>query len=271
MTAAGHPLPASGTPASGADPTERFGARAAAYARARPGYPDFVVAALAQALQLSRSAQVVDVGCGTGLSAEPFLRAGYRVIGVEPNASMRALALERLAGAAGFRAVAGRAEATGLPSACADLMIAAQAFHWFDVPATRAEALRVLRPPAHAALFWNDRLSEGSPFCAGYEQLVRTFSAEYAELRHRHERADRIDAFFGHRRWRTITVTHGDELDYARLADRLNSASYMPPPEDARHAPMMLALQELFASTARHGVVTMEFETRVLYGELAPD
>jgi SAM-dependent methyltransferase len=250
------------------DSTERFGARAAAYARARPGYPDFAVAALARAMGLAPGATVVDLGCGTGLSCEPFLRAGFRVIGVEPNAAMRAHALERLGALPGFTAVDGRAEATRLPAASADLLVAAQAFHWFTVAAARGEALRVLRPPARAALIWNDRRAAGSPFAAGYEALLREYSPEYLELRHRHERRDRIDEFFGAGAWRVITVTHGDDLDFPRLADRLNSASYVPAAADPRHAPMLADLQQLFARTARHGVVTMEFETRIVHGEM---
>lgn len=257
--------------AESVDPTERFGSRAQAYARARPGYPDFAVAALAQALDLQPGATVVDLGCGTGLSCEPFLRAGFAVVGVEPNAAMRAHALERLGHQAGFRVVDGRAEDTGLDAASADLLIAAQAFHWFDVAAARREALRVLRPPAYAALIWNDRRGEGSPFASGYEDLLRRYSTEYLEVRHRQDRRDRIEAFFGSGRWRTLTVTHSDELDYPRLADRLNSASYVPAPADPRHAPMMADLQQLFTKTARHGLVTMEFETRILCGPVGGD
>ena len=253
---------------AGADATERFGRRASAYARARPGYPDAAVAALSQALGLRAGATVVDLGCGTGLSCEPFLRAGFTVIGVEPNAPMRAFALERLGSIGGFRAVDGRAEATGLPAQCADLLIAAQAFHWFAVAATRAEALRVLRAPPQAALLWNDRLADGSAFARGYEALLRNFSDEYLEVRHRHERPERIDAFFGGSHWHSITVAHSDDLDLPRLADRVNSASYMPAPDHPRYAPMMAALRELFADTARDGVVTMQFETRILFGTI---
>jgi len=253
-----------------ADVTERFGTRAAAYARARPGYPDFAVAALVRALDLAPGAVVVDLGCGTGLSSEAFLRAGFAVIGVEPNAAMRAHAARDLAGYGGFRAVDGRAEATGLPAGAADVLIAAQAFHWFDVPAARAEALRILRPPARAALLWNDRLAQGSAFATGYEDLLQRFSGDYLEIRHRHGRTQNVAAFFGGRPWRTITVGHSDTLDYERLADRLNSASYVPAPDDPRHEPMMDALRRLFAATAQQGYVTMQFETRILCGELSP-
>jgi SAM-dependent methyltransferase len=264
------PAPARGS-ARGAereDPTRRFGPRADAYARARPGYPDDLVARIVQAVALPSDPVVVDLGCGTGLSCAPFLRAGWRVIGIEPNASMRAHAHARWSSYPRFSVHDGRAERTGLADACADLVVAAQAFHWFDVAGARAEALRVLRPPGHAALIWNDRRSEGSAFAGGYEALVREFSPDYLELRHRHGRLDRVGAFFGHGHWRTLSLAHGDELDRDTLADRLNSASYMPPPADPRHAEMMARLDELFHRTASDGVVRMEFETRVLVGPM---
>ena len=62
---------------------------------------------------------VVDLGVGTGLSAEPFLRAGHPVIGVEPNAAMRAVGDERLASSGRYRSVEGRSEATTLDDRCA--------------------------------------------------------------------------------------------------------------------------------------------------------
>ncbi len=254
--------------ASSLDSTLRFGPRAAAYARARPGYPDAVVDQLARVTKLAIGSVIVDLGCGTGLSSEPFLRAGFRVIGIEPNEAMRSHANRRLSAQSGFAAIDGRAESTNLNAACADLVIAAQAFHWFDVAATRTEALRILRRPALAALIWNDRRTQGSEFARGFESLLLGCSAEYVEVRHRHARVDRVEQFFGNGHWDSITVAHSDELDFDMLADRLNSASYVPAPGEPQHAPMMERLRELFVATARDGMVTMEFDTRVWYGDL---
>lgn len=267
------PAPAGAGPAAPPgpqDPTQRFGVRADAYARARPAYAPELVGELSRALGLTPDAAIVDLGCGTGISCEPFLREGFKVLGVEPNAQMRTHAVERLAAHGGFSARDARAESTGLPDASADLIIAAQAFHWFDVAATRAEALRILRRPALAALIWNDRREEGSAFARGYESLLREFSPAYLELRHRHGRLDRVEQFFAGRRWRTLSLAHGDRLDFALLADRVNSASYMPPPGDPRHGPMMRSLRALFDSTQEDGTVAMDFETRVLFGTLEP-
>ncbi len=256
-------------PAGARDPTERFGERAQAYARARPGYPQAALQELAQSLGLSDGALIVDLGCGTGLSSLPLLRAGYWVIGVEPNAAMRRHAQTLSSAWPRFEVVSGRAEATGLEDGRSDLVIAAQAFHWFDVPAARAEALRILRRPARAALIWNDRRADGSAFSEGYESLLRRYSPEYLEIRHRHGREDRVAQFFGHQNWRTIGCRHDDLLDYETLAERLQSASYLPGPGAASHPAMMADLHALFDQTARDGRVRMEFETRILYGEIA--
>ena len=115
-------------------PTERFSDRAAVYTRGRPTYPDAIVAHLRSEGALPADSVVVDLGVGTGLSAEPFLRAGYSVIGVEPNDAMRAVGDERLAHCGRYLSVSGRAEATTLDAHCARLVIAGQAFHWFDPP-----------------------------------------------------------------------------------------------------------------------------------------
>ena len=77
-------------------------------------------------------AVVADVGSGTGLLARVFLGRGHRVYGVEPNAAMRAAAGEDLRGFPAFVSVAGTAEQTTLPDAGVDLVVAGQAFHWFD-------------------------------------------------------------------------------------------------------------------------------------------
>ncbi len=94
----------------------------------------------------------MDLGCGTGISTRLFATTGHPVIGIDPNADMLATArLPPVGGAEGAQDYrVGTSEHTGLPDACADLIIAAQAFHletytgspriWRD-PATRPEAV----------------------------------------------------------------------------------------------------------------------------------
>lgn len=248
--------------------TERFGNRADAYTRGRPTYPQAIVAHLERAGMLNPGATVVDLGVGTGLSAEPFLQRGYTVIGVEPNAAMRAAGDEQLRRHSNYRSVAGTAEATTLPAGAADLVIAGQAFHWFDPERAAAEARRLLRPTGAAALIWNDRQSTGSAFLSGYEALLRAHGIDYEKVSHRHVDADAIERFFAPARCEVAYFDNPRRLDREALVALVGSASYMPAAGDPRHAPMMAALDALFDAHAKEGAVQMLYRTRLHYARM---
>jgi len=250
------------------DPTQRFTERADAYAAGRPTYPDEIARMLATELSLPPHPTVADIGYGTGLSCLPFLRAGFRVIGVEPNDAMRAAGEKFLATQGEFRSVAGKAEATTLEDASVDLVIAAQAAHWFDMPAARAEALRILRRPPWAALIWNDRLTTGSKFAEEFEALIRSYGVEYLKIRNRQGFEPTMAPFFGGP-YRETTFTNVTRLDFPTLVARVNSASYMPQPDSPTYEPMLIELRRLFDASAKDGRVAMDYITRVFFGELA--
>jgi SAM-dependent methyltransferase len=88
---------------------------------------------------------VVDLGSGTGLSTRSWADAAERVIGVEPNAAMRAFA-ERATIESNVRYVRGSGEATGLPDGVADLVTTSQSLQWMDPEAALPEIARILRP-----------------------------------------------------------------------------------------------------------------------------
>src|SRR5579859_6544354 len=123
-----------------------FSSRVADYIRSRPDYPRALFDELAASCRFAEGSMVADVGGGTGLLTKGLLQKGYRVIVVEPNSEMRQAADRLLGGNQSYSSVAGSAEAMPLGSASTDLITAAQAFHWFDVPRARTEFLRVLTP-----------------------------------------------------------------------------------------------------------------------------
>src|SRR5438309_4282171 len=128
------------------DSTKRFGNRVENYVKFRPGYPPELLSFLGEAIGLTAAWAVADVGAGTGISAEIFLRHGNEVWGVEPNAAMRAAAERGLTEWPKFHGVAGTAEQTGLPDGSVELVTAFQAFHWFDPGTARREFARILKP-----------------------------------------------------------------------------------------------------------------------------
>ena len=251
---------------SPSDATQRFSDRVADYAAHRPRYPAAVYDVLRERVGLRRGSTVADVGSGTGIFCEPLLDMGCVVYGVEPNEAMRREA-ERALGplSRSFHSIAGTAEATTLTDRSVDLVVAAQAFHWFDPPKAAAECRRILRPGAPAAMVWNKRETDASPFLRDYEALLNEFGTDYATVRHDRKEPDRLARFFA-RGYERVTFPNAQRLDLAGLRGRLLSSSYTPAAGDPRRAPMLAALDRVFERHQRDGAVTIDYETELYLG-----
>lgn len=251
------------------DSTRRFSDRVEAYLAGRPHYPAVIVEHLQRCGALAAGGLVADIGVGTGLSAEPFLAAGHRVVGIEPNAPMRAASAEYLARFPAFEARDGTADSTGLAAGSVDLVIAAQAFHWFDPERFRTESLRILRPGGWSALIWNDRDISGSAFLAAYEALLIEYGNDYLAIRYKHQGTEAIPIYFGGRAPAIAEFPHQRRMDWAALAALAGSASYLPAPGDPRHAEMMAALRAIFDAEANGETIDMRYTCRVHAAPLA--
>jgi SAM-dependent methyltransferase len=158
-----------------------FDAWAGDYDRFRPPYPEELFEVIAAQLPIPRQPHVVDLGAGTGRAALAMAALGWRVTAVEPGKPM----LDVLRGRASnegllISSVQATAEDTGLDPASADLVTAAQAFHWFDKERALEEAARILKPSGGLALFWNVRDAERSPFLAEYAALLQRITKDDA-------------------------------------------------------------------------------------------
>jgi len=259
----------SAVPWPGPDPTLRFSRRAADYARFRPRYPTAVIDVLREEVGLTPSRIVADIGSGTGISTELFLANGNCVRAVEPNGEMRATAERLLRGRPGFRSVDGTAEATGLPPASVDLVVAAQAFHWFDPEKARREFRRILRPEGWVVLLWNRRLPESSPFARDYEAFLDSLEGASAAHRRAHPASDEVGRFFPGA-FRERAVPHRQTLDFASLKGALLSASYAPLEGEPGHDAMIAGLARIFEARQADGCVAVDYETRMYCGRLTP-
>ena len=257
------------------DAAARFSNRVADYVRARPSYPpaaiDFVLAnvlAEADSTQAdgAKSLTIADVGAGTGISAALFLARGATVVAIEPNAAMRGAAEKLLGGNPRFRSVDGTAETTTLPDRSVDLVVAAQAFHWFDVPRARWEFARITRAPSRCALLWNTRRPSGSPFLAAYESLLAEFGLDYAQVRHENIEAAALEQFFVPGTYRSRKFENVQRLDLDGLIARLASSSYLPSVEHPRYAAMLDAARKMFAEQQRDGGGELVYDAEVHFG-----
>ena len=152
------------TPPSPASPGLSFAAVADAYERARPGYP----AEAARWLAGASPAEVLELGAGTGKLTRELVALGHTVLATDPLAPM----LRHLAAhVPGARVAQAAAEHVPLPDRSADVVVSAQAFHWFDLARALPEIARVLRPGGAVALVWNER-DERIPWVRRLGELI---------------------------------------------------------------------------------------------------
>ncbi|MGZ4098389.1 MAG: class I SAM-dependent methyltransferase, partial [Bacteroidia bacterium] len=151
---------------------ERFNNRVDNYIKYRPHYPAAVYDYLLEENVLFNSSLIADVGCGTGISSDLFLKRGNKVFGIEPNGNMLKAATEYLSVFPSFIPIAANAENTTLPDQSIDVIICAQAFHWFNRQQAKAEFKRILKPQGNVVLMWNDRQTNTTDFLKVYEDFL---------------------------------------------------------------------------------------------------
>jgi ubiquinone/menaquinone biosynthesis C-methylase UbiE len=249
------------------DFTMRFTGRADAYSRYRPKYPDKVLGILNSEIGFDRGKTVADVGSGTGILSELFLKnENICVYGIEPNEDMRLVAEANLSKRfpSSFRSVNGTAERTTLPGGSVDLISAGQAFHWFDLQSSRREFLRILRPEGHVCVLYNDR-AEDEGIMTEYNRITEPYSRNMASVRDVDD-ALMSEFFSGYKKF---TIPNSQVLNFRGFVGRVLSASYSPPPGDlAGRATLRNNLREAFLKHAKDGTVTLTYTTRLYVGGL---
>ncbi len=227
------------------DAAERgFSAGVVAYERGRPSYPPGVVQHLVQCFGLGPETRVLDVGAGTGKMSALLEATGAQVTALEPVVAMReALA----ANCPKVQVVGGSAEQTGLPDACVDLVVVAQAFHWFDASHATSELSRVLCPSGGLALIWNSRDAR-EPWVAEMSRIVRWNAGTIPTYDAGDEAwIERVTAGGQFISKGVTELPFSHPLDAAGLRARVLSISYIAKLSAAEQEPIMAQIDELIA------------------------
>jgi SAM-dependent methyltransferase len=239
------------------NPTGRFSDRTDDYVKYRPSYPKAAIDAIVDGLQGSPSRSAADIGAGTGISARLLADRGLSVVAVEPNQAMRDAAQAH----PGVVWRDGSAEATGLDQASMDLVLAAQAFHWFRHHEALGEFARILRPGGRLALMWNRRRSDDA-FTAGYRAAILEVGGDSLVERMDFDPAIIASTgfFFEVRR---LAFPFEQSLDWAALLGRAMSASYVPNsgPGAAKVTELLRQLHARYADGS--GMVKLMYRTEV--------
>jgi ubiquinone/menaquinone biosynthesis C-methylase UbiE len=248
--------------------TQRFTNRVDNYTKYRPGYPPGVLTKLREAGGLSTHTTIADVGSGTGIFTLLLLDEGYTVYAVEPNDAMRQAADEQLGASKKYHSVNGTAEATTLSARSINMVVCAQAFHWFDAQKTKVEFARILKPGGTVALIWNNRQIEADEFSINYELLLRAQASDYERVNHQNLTGANFSAFFKDGKYELSKFSNEQVFDEAGLIGRAFSSSYVPSEETPEGQEFLAALKELFNRHQENGTVTVYYQTEVYLGEV---
>ena len=248
------------------DSTKRFSDRVSDYVKYRPAYPPSMIEFLVSRLESKRHGTCVDVGSGTGILTRELIPHFDKVVGVEPNDAMRQAAEALLAGNPRFVSASGTAERTGLESGAADLVTAAQAFHWFDKSRTKTEFMRILKDDGIVAIVWNDRLAD-TEFLAKYDELLKKYATDYNEVNHQNVTGEELGDFYGHDVER-FDFPNSQDFDLGGVYGRLDSSSYAPKPGTREFDIIRKELARAFEACSISGKVSFNYRTELYVGAL---
>lgn len=234
-----------------------FGTVADAYDRARPGYP----VEAARWLTGEDPVRALELGAGTGKLTETLVGLGHNVMASDPDERMLQLLQQRAPGA---HVRTHGAEEIPLPDQIADVVICAQAWHWFDHEVAIPEIARVLKPGGVLALVWNER-DESVPWVARLGRLMGSNDSQddqVATLRESEVFPEIEEA----------TFRHWQHLDRRGVLDLAASRSYVATLSEADREATLARVSELYDDYGRgpDGMklpyVTRCFRARVQHG-----
>lgn len=242
--------------------TTRFTYRVENYIKYRPTYPPEIFEYLKSEGILRSDSVIADIGSGTGISAELFLKNGNVVYGIEPNDAMREAAEKLPTAYINFKSINATAEETTLPQKSIDLIVCAQAFHWFDIPKVKVEFKRILKPLGRICLMWNERILDGNPFLVAYEKLLLKYGTDYKNVRHENIDEKKLNEFFENS-YTKKTFPNKQIFDLAGITGRLLSSSYTPQYDSPLYEPMLAELNEIFEKNQVKGNIEFLYDTNI--------
>lgn len=245
----------------------RFSDRVENYIKYRPHYPKQIIEYLTSEGILKPDSLIADIGSGTGISCEHFLENGNIVYGVEPNKDMREAAERIFASHNNFISLNASAEQTRLDVESVDIVLAGQAFHWFDLAKCRIEFKRILKPPYNIVLMWNKRIMDKDEFQKDYESLLMRFGTDYNEVGHQNIGKEGIEDIF-EGKYKIHNMPNSQQFDFDGLKGRLLSSSYVPGKNHAQYENMLNELKVIFDKYNKNGIINFGYVTEIYTGKL---
>lgn len=242
-----------------------FNGKSVVYSKFRPDYPDQLLKNLITDNNLHQNSVVADIGSGTGIMTKKLLEFGFKVFAVEPNDEMRVAASDNLKDYKQLILVNGSAENTTLKDNSVDIIVVAQAFHWFDAVSFRKECQRLLKPGGKVVIISNERVAEdkiNKEIAEVYRKYCPNFKGFSNGMM---ETVGIYENFFeeGY-----TFKSYGNPLIYnqSSFIGRHLSSSFSLTKEDELYSKLVEALSNIFERNSENGVLTLPNITKYRCG-----
>lgn len=246
--------------------SEIFTGLAETYQKYRPNYPNELFDYLAENGMNSKMS-VVDIGAGTGIFTKQLLERKINVIGIEPNDDMRLKAAELRQYYPNLKLINASAEHTGLLEHSVDMIVSAQAFHWFDIGLFQKECNRILKPGGKVCIVWNHRdasnivVKKNAQICKKYCPKFLGFSGGGTAY------LEKVALFFNGN-YEEKEFFYPISFTEKTFIGRNLSASYSLQQKDTHFQDFCKELRELFWSYAKNGILELPNKTKSYLGTI---
>jgi len=245
----------------------KFNGMGKIYAKFRPTYPKEFIDYLYTDVGINADSIIADIGSGTGILTKQILEAGNKVLAIEPNSDMRAVAEADLSGFENYVSVNGTAENTELEDNSVDFITVAQAFHWFDRVKFKAECRRILKTEGKVILVWNSR-DFSAAVVKDVDEINRRYCPNFKGFSGGMRGAERDDDFadFFVGVYESKVFKNDQPCDLHDFIGRNLSASYALKENDANYPAYVDALKSSFNNHAIDGMLIMPTDTKSYVG-----
>lgn len=216
------------------------------------------------------SADVADIGAGTGIHAEILASIFKHVYAIEPVFEMLSVCEEALGHLKNIDFILASAETTSLPSSSIDYIIIGQAFHLLNQKLCIPEFKRILKKDGRVILVWIHKEPE-TPLFYSHEKILKSYCPCYQRDVHAQvfSRNTYKDLFLPESyQFTKLDFDSTEHLSMETFVNRTLSASYAIAECDCDYSSLVFDLESLFHKYARNNLLEVRQSTIIYQGIL---
>jgi len=246
------------------EPTIIFSSKAEFYSRYRWDYDSGAIEAIVKIASVGIDTVIADIGAGTGILTHHFIDKVKNLYAIEPNEEMYQEAKKHLSSSCSI--IKASAEATTLRDKSIDLILVAQAIHWFDPETARSEFLRIIKPGGWLAILKNYGTNDA------LNRAIEKLNTEQHRIlplcQAQSSHKQMLDFYFRGHNYQNLSFPFTIQQEWKQFIGSLISASYMPNPNHPKFPSLEKAAKNVFNEFSNSKYLTVAGETELVIGRL---